>query len=103
MNNQANSKTLKDMMCCGIFSNKDGKIMFLHGLELKGNLQWIEYNLHSDDLTLVFENGDILQAGIKFNDQTRENFQQGVDILFTHVENKKILSSKHVPMVIQNY
>ncbi|MBK9585729.1 MAG: hypothetical protein KA099_07395 [Alphaproteobacteria bacterium] len=88
--------------CC-ILSDPHGTIIIVHDKDIQSELQWVEYDRQDQTLSLIHDEGQIQDLGIRLNDAMRQNISQGCEITLVKLENGKLQDEQRVVLVIKNY
>lgn len=94
---------LSDQTRCCTFSNPNGDVLILHEGELQSEIQWIEYDVSTNDFNLIHEEGSIQNLGTDINSQMTENLLKCEQVILICVIDQKPVSEQIVPMVVKRY
>ena len=100
---QNGNKPLCREMKCGMFSMADGRVMVVHDKPIKFNVAWIEYNHKNESINLIGDDGTQQDMGLELDDATKRNLLNGQNVTFTHIANSKLLSSRKIALIVQDY
>lgn len=93
-------QNLNANMKCGVFTNADGTVVFVHDQQLPGEVGWVEFDPQQDDFMFIHENGKSQQSGVKLSKQTKKNLLEASEINVVLIQNKKLISQKTVSFII---
>ena len=94
---------LNEQMRCGVFTNAKGDVLIVHDQKISGELEWVEYNKTESTISLIQDDGGIIDLGIAVDDKMKKNLAHGLMVSLAFIQDKEIVSSQKITMVIQDY
>ncbi len=94
---------LNSQMRCGIVTNLKGDILIVHDLEIKSEIQWVEFDEVEQKLFLIHEDGMPQDLGIQLDSKMRCNIAQGTSVMITQVVDSQIIAFQETTIIIKNY
>ncbi len=96
-------RSLSSEMRCFILSDPKGTIVIVHDKDIRSELQWVEYDAQDHSLSLIHEEGQVQDLGIKLNETMRANILHGMDIKLVKLENKVLYPEQSTILIIKDY
>jgi len=81
---------------------EDGRVAIFHNMPFKNELSWLEFDLGSNELDFVLDDGDIRDIGIPLNPGIARNMQNSHQVLMILLDNEtgEAKEGFYIPLII---
>ena len=94
-------KSLASTMNVDLLLNPDSKVWILHDKAFPDILMWVEYDVDSASLTLVYRNGKVQALGMKIHAPMRKYLRSARQVFTMRLENEKIVDTYILPLLVR--
>ncbi|MEM6812748.1 MAG: hypothetical protein AAF549_09820 [Pseudomonadota bacterium] len=95
--------SLASEMECSLVSNKNSDIILLHDQPLNGVVDYIEFHPETNQMLLIYEDGEMQEFGHKIEAAMAANIQNGTMVQVTLIVDKVIQSIEKTTFLVQEY
>ena len=82
--------------------NPIGKVIVYHDKVFKGDIAWFEFDLETNKLDFIMEDGDVRDIGMSLHEKLAKNMHNShqVQLVLIDKETKEEKESQYVPLII---
>ena len=104
------TESLRDFIDCGkdeyldleVAIKEDGRVVIFHSHPFKNNLSWMEFDLASNKLDFILDDGDIRNIGMPLNASVAKHMQNSHQILMVlmNPQTGDAREGNYIPLII---
>ncbi|HBR68538.1 MAG TPA: hypothetical protein DEA55_04085 [Rhodospirillaceae bacterium] len=81
---------------------EDGKVVLFHDKVFKNELSWLEFDLETNELNFVLDDGDIRDIGLPLSKSVAKHMQNSHQVLMVLIDDKTgdAKEGNYVPLII---
>jgi hypothetical protein len=81
---------------------EDGKVVVFHNRTFKKEIAWFEFDLETNKLDFVLDDGDIRDVGVSLHDAVAKHMQNSHQILTVFLDNDSgdAVEGNYIPLII---
>ena len=82
---------------------EDGKIVLFHNKVFKNELSWLEFDLGTNELDFILDDGDIRDIGLPLKQDVAKHMQNSHQILMVLLDDKtgEAKEGNYIPLIIR--
>ncbi len=92
----------QEMRSC-IITNSQGDIVIMHEKGTQSNVQWVEYDVSLNALSIIHDEGRLQDLGIKIDKAMQENLLHAREVVLIKAKKGKLLSHQKAVLVNKTY
>ena len=92
----------QEMRSC-IITNSQGDIVIMHEKGTQSDVQWVEYDVSVNTLSIIHAEGRLQDLGIKIDKAMQENLLHAREVVLIKAKKGKLLSHQKAVLVNKTY
>lgn len=104
LSNFADGVTPKNPLQVDVVVDDKGKVVVFHDKPFKDEIGWFECDLDESLFYFIFDEGDMIDAGITVSDKMKKYMQNSHQILTVFLDEKtgEAVAGNHYPLILQS-